>query len=215
MKKSIEKIIDLVEKLNQQANQGKLEVFELPNADELDTKEKIITSKFDEILKSLDEIFKIYQYEILYSKSELVNLVKQMHTKFGITSEQVPFSKTEKEFRICAMQEELDEYKEAETKEDELDALVDLVVFAIGTAERQGMLEVFDEAFKRVMIANCKKEIGQNQKRGSFQLDLVKPEGWTAPDLSDLVNLNKDIKELENETKALEIIKTLKKIKNI
>lgn len=187
MKKSIEKIIDLVEKLNQQANQGKLEVFELPNADELDTKEKIITSKFDEILKSLDEIFKIYQYEILYSKSELINLVKQMHTKFGITSEQVPFSKTEKEFRICAMQEELDEYKEAETKEDQLDAIVDLVVFALGTLERQGMLEVFDEAFKRVMIANCKKEIGQNQKRGSFQLDLIKPEGWTAPDLSDLV----------------------------
>ena len=57
----------------------------------------------------------------------------------------------------------------------------------MGTAERQGMLEVFDEAFKRVILANCKKEIGQNQKRGSFQLDLVKPEGWTAPDLSDLV----------------------------
>jgi predicted HAD superfamily Cof-like phosphohydrolase len=117
----------------------------------------------------------------------ITNLVKMMHTKFGITSEEVPFSEEEKKFRICAMQEELDEYKEAETKEDQLDALVDLVVFAMGTAERQGMLEVFDEAFKRVMLANCKKEIGQNQKRGSFQLDLVKPEGWTAPDLSDLV----------------------------
>ena len=112
----------------------------------------------------------------------ITNLVKMMHNKFGITSEKVPFSEEEKKFRICAMQEELDEYKEAETKEDQLDALVDLVVFAMGTAERQGMLEVFDEAFKRVMIANCKKE-----KRGSFQLDLVKPEGWTAPDLSDLV----------------------------
>lgn len=170
--------------------------------------------------------------------SEITNLIKQMHTKFGITSEQVPFSKTEKEFRICAMREEIDEYIESETKEDELDAIVDLVVFALGTLERQGMLEVFDEAFKRVMIANCKKEIGQNQKRGSFQLDLVKPEGWTAPDLSDLVNLNEDIKKLENsiseienlndegedfdysiplenQTKALEIIKTLKKIKNV
>ena len=116
--------------------------------------------------------------------SDITNLVKQMHTKFGITSEEVPFSEEEKKFRICAMQEELDEYKEAETKEDQLD---DLVVFAMGTAERQGMLEVFDEAFKRVMLANCKKEIGQNQKRGSFQLDLVKPKDWTAPDLFDLV----------------------------
>ena len=122
--------------------------------------------------------------------SDITNLVKQMHIKFGITSEEVPFSEEEKKFRICAMQEELDEYKEAETKEDQLDAIVDLVVFALGTLERQGMLEVFDEAFKRVMIANCKKEIGKNQKRGSFQLDLVKPEGWNAPDLSDLVNKN-------------------------
>jgi hypothetical protein len=97
------------------------------------------------------------------------------------------FSDEEKKFRICAMQEELDKYKEATSKEDELDALVDLVVFALGTAERQGMLEVFTEAYQRVMVANCQKEIGQNQKRGSFQLDLVKPKGWTAPDLSDLV----------------------------
>jgi hypothetical protein len=117
----------------------------------------------------------------------MINLIKQMHRKFGITSEQVKFSDEEKKFRICAMQEELDEYKEATSKEDELDALVDLVVFALGTAERQGMLEVFTEAYQRVMVANCQKEIGQNQKRGSFQLDLVKPKGWTAPDLSDLV----------------------------
>lgn len=59
-----------------------------------------------------------------------------MHVKFGITSERVKFSEEEKKFRICAMQEELDEYKEANSKEDELDALVDLVVFALGTAER-------------------------------------------------------------------------------
>lgn len=117
----------------------------------------------------------------------MLKLVKEMHIKFGITSEKVKFFDEEKKFRILAMQEELDEYKEANTKQDQLDALVDLVVFAFGTAERQGMLEVFEEAFERVMIANCQKEIGQNQKRGSFQLDLVKPKGWTAPDLSDLV----------------------------
>ena len=117
----------------------------------------------------------------------MINLIKEMHQKFGITSEKVKFSDEEKKFRICAMQEELDEYKEANSKEDELDVLVDLVVFALGTAERQGLLPVFEEAFHRVMIANCQKEIGTNQKLGSFQLDLVKPKGWTAPILSDLV----------------------------
>ena len=117
----------------------------------------------------------------------MLKLVQAMHLKFGITSHRVAFSEEEKKFRICAMQEELDEYKDAKTKEDELDALVDLVVFALGTAERQGFIKVFDEAFKRVMNANIQKQLGTNEKRGSFQLDLVKPMGWKAPNLTDLV----------------------------
>jgi hypothetical protein len=60
-----------------------------------------------------------------------------MHTTFGITSEQVLFSD----------EEELDEYKKANTKED--------------------------------------------------QLDLFKPKGWTAHDLSDLV---------EDEPKQLDLL---------
>ena len=62
-----------------------------------------------------------------------------------------------------------------------------MVVFALGTAERQGMLEVFEEAFNRVMKANMAKELGPNKKRNSFALDLVKPKEWTAPVLTDLV----------------------------
>lgn len=111
-----------------------------------------------------------------------------MHEKFKITSEEVKFSEQEKKFRICAMQEELDEYSNATDSEEEFDALIDLVVFALGTAERQGWLDIFAEGFSRVMIANMQKEIGQNQKRGSFQLDLVKPKDWKAPDHSDLIN---------------------------
>ena len=112
----------------------------------------------------------------------MLKKIKDMHTQFGITFEQVKFQSEEKAFRIVAMQEELDEYKDATTPADELDALVDLVVFALGTAERQGYLAVFEEAFNRVMQANMQKEIGTNQKRGSFKLDLVKPEGWTGPE---------------------------------
>ena len=37
--------------------------------------------------------------------------------------------------------------------------------------------DVFEEAFERVNEANMKKEIGPLQKRGSFQLDLIKPMG--------------------------------------
>ena len=47
--------------------------------------------------------------------------------------------------------------------------------------------DVFEEAFERVNEANMKKEIGPMQKRGSFQLDLIKPIDWKAPILTDLV----------------------------
>jgi predicted HAD superfamily Cof-like phosphohydrolase len=118
----------------------------------------------------------------------LLQQIKLMHNKFRISTEMIPFGKDEKQFRHTAMLEELEEYAQATTKEDELDAIVDLVAFALGTAERQGFLDVFEEAFNRVMEANLKKEIGQNQKRGNFVLDLVKPEGWEPSDLSDLVS---------------------------
>lgn len=123
--------------------------------------------------------------------SKYTQLIKQMHTKFGINHEAKPeFTAEEKNFRYLAMLEEVNEYKDASTKEDELDALVDLTVFALGTAERQGYLPVFEKAFELVMQANLKKELGQNgEKRAGFKLDLVKPEGWTAPDLSKLFTM--------------------------
>lgn len=120
--------------------------------------------------------------------NSMLSLVKQMHEQFGIDCKVLDeFTDTERTFRIVAMQEELDEYKDSTNRYDDLDALVDLVVFALGTAERQGMLSVFEEAFERVMHANMQKQLGANTKRGSFNIDLVKPDGWKAPDLEDLV----------------------------
>jgi len=136
---------------------------------------------------SWEQFKKNIQMQPVYQLQGMCLLIRKMHEKFGITPDKVDFSPREKEFRIEAMQEELDEYKDSTTKADELDALVDLVVFALGTAERQGMLHVFEEAFTRVMVANMMKELGPNQKRGQFQLDLVKPEGFKPAYLNDLV----------------------------
>ena len=119
--------------------------------------------------------------------NSILQSISDMHNKFKISSKEIPFSEQEKDFRYICMAEELGEYMDAKTEEDELDALVDLVVFALGTVERQGMLHVFNEAFNRVITANMKKELGENKKRGSFAIDLVKPDGWEAPDLTDLV----------------------------
>lgn len=74
-------------------------------------------------------------------------------------------------------------------KEKQLDALVDLVYVALGTAYLHGF--DFDEAWRRVHEANMAKvkvtkdTIGP---RGEALHDVVKPPGWTAPDLSDLVD---------------------------
>lgn len=134
----------------------------------------------------LDSFYCVDEQKLNYN-SMLVK-VKGMHTQFGITSEDLPtFSQEEKTFRIMAMLEEVEEYACAETIDDELDAIIDLIVFALGTLERQGLFPVAEEAFNRVMMANCNKELGPNTKRGSFSLDLVKPKRWTAPQFRDLL----------------------------
>ena len=71
--------------------------------------------------------------------------------------------------------------------EKQLDALVDLVYVALGTAYLHGF--DFDEAWRRVHAANMKKiraTLSEQSARGSIH-DVVKPPGWTAPNLSDLV----------------------------
>ena len=116
-------------------------------------------------------------------ESKLMDLVKAMHEKFGLenTKGVLHLTKEEKEFRSAAMLEELNEYIAADTLVDQYDALLDLIVFAVGTLERHGFPLL--AGFEKVMEANMAKEVGQNgEKRGGFKRDLVKPEGWTAPE---------------------------------
>ena len=116
-------------------------------------------------------------------ESKVMDLVKAMHKKFGLENTTGPcdLSKEEKQFRSDAMLEELNEYIAADTLVDQYDALLDLIVFAVGTLERHGF--PLQAGFEKVMEANMAKELGQNgEKRGGFKRDLVKPEGWTAPE---------------------------------
>ena len=80
--------------------------------------------------------------------------------------------------------EELDEFKEANAKAskvDMLDAVIDLIYFAYGRAFEIGISpETFEKAWKAVQAANMKKKKG-NKGRGS-DYDAVKPEGWESPE---------------------------------
>lgn len=73
--------------------------------------------------------------------------------------------------------------------EKQLDSLVDLNYASHGTAYMHGFN--FDEAFRRVHEANMNKvRVDSETLEGSVRkskFDVVKPPGWTAADLSDLV----------------------------
>lgn len=130
-----------------------------------------------------------------------------MHDKYGFHEAigQMDAEKLRKMlvFRLDFLQEELDEAKNAKSAEDIVDALIDLCVVAIGT------MDCYDvdaqEAWNRVHAANMSKERGVNFSRPNplGLPDLVKPEGWTAPNhegnygIMDRINFNDFRKEFD------------------
>lgn len=92
-------------------------------------------------------------------------------------------------FALIAMYEELREFTEAcnENKvEDALDAIIDLIYFAIGRAYELGITESqFRQCWNLVQQKNMQKKRGA-KNRGTDQ-DAVKPEGWASPDFSGVL----------------------------
>lgn len=119
------------------------------------------------------------------------------HEKFGLEYNEGPrqLSPEEQAFRVVCLREELQEYEDAVTAgdlEEQFDALIDLVYFALGTAHRQGL--PFDEGFDIVNGANMLKEVHRAKQRRNFDLEVTKPEGWKSPDLSKLVRPKLNLK---------------------
>ena len=140
--------------------------------------------------------------------SDWANDIYMMHQKFGV-KEWFEANKDNKElmkkylaFRLNMCLEELLETGEAadlelaisenrkfsfigdveKTDPEEIvDGLIDLCVFAIGTLDVFGVDA--NEAWDRVYAANMNKNVGVKEGRPNpFGLpDLIKPEGWTAP----------------------------------
>lgn len=143
-------------------------------------------------------------------RTSLFDDIKAFHEKFELAYDGPPRDLDEEleTFRVGFMAEELLEYvtehpatkrvvdyikngvairAKKPSREKQLDALVDLVYVALGTAYMQGF--DFEEAWRRVHEANMKKVralSAVDSARGSTY-DVVKPEGWVPPDLSDLV----------------------------
>ena len=124
---------------------------------------------------------------------DFVKDINDMHLKYGV-NEKVKEFDAEKlkeffKFRFRFLEEELKELELSKTSDDAVDALIDLVVVALGT------LDAFDVdsqlAWDRVLEANMNKEVGVKASRpNKLGLpDLIKPTGWEAPSHVDNVGL--------------------------
>jgi predicted HAD superfamily Cof-like phosphohydrolase len=120
-------------------------------------------------IKNLNRYYKIYQFINKASDNEKLHYL---------------------EFRAKFIQEELNELITAienDEADEVVDALIDIIVIALGT------LDAFDvnikKAWKRVHHANMQKKIGVKDTRPNplGLPDLVKPEGWQAPQHFDNV----------------------------
>ena len=128
-----------------------------------------------------------------------LEMVAQFLQKFGVNYAGPPrdLPASIAHFRTTIMQEELDELRTAIQRgelEQQLDALVDMAYVLFGTVIVCGYKDIFDEAFRRVHAANMRKikvATREGSKRDSKH-DIVKPDDWVSPDLSDLVEKEHD-----------------------
>jgi len=90
----------------------------------------------------------------------------------------------EREWLAMALREEVSEFKDAEDLTGQIDALVDLCIFAIGGLARMGLTrEQAQACFEAVLNANDRKAAGKKATRDVGDVkDAVKPEGWVGPE---------------------------------
>ena len=136
----------------------------------------------------------------LLDRTDLINDIDRFHKKFGFEKTDKPDIPDDPElvnFRTSFLLEELAEYSQAITKKDTagaLDALVDIVYIALGTAWLFNL--PFEKAWKEVQTANMKKvrAKSKSKKRGTA-FDVIKPKGWKAPNIDQIVEEEKEQNE--------------------
>lgn len=92
-------------------------------------------------------------------------------------------------FALIAMYEEIGEFTEANNANnvgEALDAMIDLIYFAIGRCYEMGITDTqFRKCWNIVQNKNMQKIKGK-KNRGTEQ-DAAKPEGWKAADLNEVL----------------------------
>lgn len=84
------------------------------------------------------------------------------------------------------IKEEVNELEESRTREDDVDALIDILVVTIGALQSIGV--DIEGAWNEVVRSNMAKidpETGMVRKREDGKV--LKPEGWTPPELKQFL----------------------------
>lgn len=129
-------------------------------------------------------------------KSKMVTDIENMHKKYQVNewvATQLDNGDMKKlqqllAFRLDFVEEEFEETLKAfadKNPEEIVDGLIDIIVIALGTLD---MFNVdTDWAWEKVHNANMNKEVGVKPGRPNplGLPDLIKPEGWTAPNHSE------------------------------
>lgn len=84
------------------------------------------------------------------------------------------------EARAKWKREEIQEFLDATTVEDQADAMIDLIYFALGTLVEIGVPP--EEMFNIVQEANMAKLWPDGKPRHREDGKIIKPEGWEAPE---------------------------------
>ena len=111
--------------------------------------------------------------------------------KFMIASEQSTTEENQTQYKMYLdlIDEEVQELKDSTTPEGDLDALIDILVVTIGAIYSMGANA--EGAWREVMATNLAKidrVTGKVRKREDGKV--LKPEGWTAPNLKSYLHRN-------------------------
>ena len=134
------------------------------------------------------------------NKTDILKDIDNFHKKFGFEKNEkvdIPDNNELINFRTAFLMEELAEYTNAITKKDAagaLDALVDIVYIALGTAWLFNL--PFEKAWNEVQKANMSKIRAKDKtgKRGT-KFDVVKPKDWKAPNIEKIIEEEREINE--------------------
>jgi len=138
----------------------------------------------------------------------MINDIKALNRKMGVKKKIAKeFDNYQKlaylEFRAKFIQEELNELLDAVIQKDSddiVDALIDIIVVALGTLDAYNIN--IKKAWNRVHDANMKKMVGHNSTRKNiYNLpDLVKPYDWQSPQHFDNVGELSFLQEEDDAT---------------